>query len=366
MKRVAVPPLGHYGPVFARGLEALGYECVNIPAATRVALEHGCAAAPEDMCLPFKLVLGVFMDGMDAGAEAIVMFDTRGTCRFRYYHELHAALLEETHRAPEVIVFTAWHGLTLIWRRGIFNALRTVAAWRFLLGLVRLIEHIEDRAWAARPCEQRRGETTAVMRACLDIAAAVSSRRELAGARRRIDTLFDGIATARDAAPPVAVTVGEIYLLTEPASNLCLDETLGTLGIEVRRAERLSTLISRVLPHNRWRRARAARQYLPVPVGGHGLSSVADAVTHARAGVDGIIHLAPFGCMPETTVRPLIRAIGDAHDVPVLTLTFDEQAAQSGLDTRLEAFADVLHERRRTLFDLARATGTAGRVHTSL
>ena len=82
MKRVAVPPLGHYGPVFARGLEALGYECVNIPAATRVALEHGCAAAPEDMCLPFKLVLGVFMDGMDAGAEAIQIAAAREAQRY--------------------------------------------------------------------------------------------------------------------------------------------------------------------------------------------------------------------------------------------------------------------------------------------
>jgi predicted nucleotide-binding protein (sugar kinase/HSP70/actin superfamily) len=71
----------------------------------------------------------------------------------------------------------------------------------------------------------------------------------------------------------------------------------------------------------------------------------------ARAGFDGLVHLAPFECVPEPALsgaegvmaQNVLRQLQD--DIPILSLSFDEQTARAGLVTRLEAFADLLHAR---------------------
>jgi predicted nucleotide-binding protein (sugar kinase/HSP70/actin superfamily) len=56
----------------------------------------------------------------------------------------------------------------------------------------------------------------------------------------------------------------------------------------------------------------------------------------------GIIHLLPMGCMPEVTVRPLLEKIHLESGIPFLSLSLDEQVAEAGINTRLEAFVDVV------------------------
>ncbi|MFH0794525.1 MAG: hypothetical protein V2A74_10895, partial [bacterium] len=90
-----------------------------------------------------------------------------------------------------------------------------------------------------------------------------------------------------------------------------------------------------------------ARPYLQSLVGGHALDSVAYTIRCAREGYDGVIHVAPAGCMPEISVRPILRRISQDLDIPVFECSFDEHTSHVGLVTRLEAFVDVLYERRK-------------------
>ena len=57
---------------------------------------------------------------------------------------------------------------------------------------------------------------------------------------------------------------------------------------------------------------------------------------------DGVIHLLPAFCMPETSVRPILEKIHQESGIPFLSLSLDEQVAEAGIDTRLEAFVDVV------------------------
>ena len=80
-------------------------------------------------------------------------------------------------------------------------------------------------------------------------------------------------------------------------------------------------------------------------VGGHALGSIAQTMRCAKKGYDGMVHLAPSGCMPEVSIRPILRKLAADLDIPVLMLSFDEHTSPVGTATRVEAFADILHER---------------------
>ncbi len=59
--------------------------------------------------------------------------------------------------------------------------------------------------------------------------------------------------------------------------------------------------------------------------------------------VDGIVHLASFGCGPESFVAEVIQHEAHEHgDVPLLCVDIDEHSAEAGLLTRLEAFIDTV------------------------
>ncbi len=46
------------------------------------------------------------------------------------------------------------------------------------------------------------------------------------------------------------------------------------------------------------------------------------------------------------SVRPILRRVSRDYNIPVLTLSFDEHTSAVGVTTRLEAFVDLVEERR--------------------
>jgi predicted nucleotide-binding protein (sugar kinase/HSP70/actin superfamily) len=62
--------------------------------------------------------------------------------------------------------------------------------------------------------------------------------------------------------------------------------------------------------------------------------------------MDGIIHVFPFTCMPEIVAQNIQVKVSKELDNPVLTQIISEQTGEAGYQTRLEAFLDVLLERR--------------------
>ncbi|HBT16035.1 MAG TPA: CoA protein activase, partial [Firmicutes bacterium] len=70
---------------------------------------------------------------------------------------------------------------------------------------------------------------------------------------------------------------------------------------------------------------------------GHGLESVAHSVAMAREGIDGIVHVLPFTCMPEIVAQSVLPQVSRDYQLPILTLVVDEHSAEAGVHTRLEA-----------------------------
>lgn len=65
--------------------------------------------------------------------------------------------------------------------------------------------------------------------------------------------------------------------------------------------------------------------------------------------VDGIIHVTAFACGPDFAVDKLLEIKSKNHNIPYLTITLDEQTGQGGLNTRLEAFVDMISIKKKKL-----------------
>lgn len=64
-----------------------------------------------------------------------------------------------------------------------------------------------------------------------------------------------------------------------------------------------------------------------------------------RNNVDGVILLSAFPCGIDSLVNELV--IRKVKDIPIIQILLDELQGESGLQTRIESFIDILSERRR-------------------
>lgn len=71
----------------------------------------------------------------------------------------------------------------------------------------------------------------------------------------------------------------------------------------------------------------------------------AAAYLHSTNKIDGIIYISSFACGIDSVVIELIKdRIGDC---PFLILKIDEQTGEAGMNTRIEAFVDMIERRKR-------------------
>lgn len=66
-------------------------------------------------------------------------------------------------------------------------------------------------------------------------------------------------------------------------------------------------------------------------------------------GYDGLIFLAPLECNPNDALRISMETVQSSTNIPILTLLFDEHTSNLGVNTRLEAFLDLLNRRNSSL-----------------
>jgi predicted nucleotide-binding protein (sugar kinase/HSP70/actin superfamily) len=178
---------------------------------------------------------------------------------------------------------------------------------------------------------------------------------DLASLKQTVKLYFqqiDQIPKDHLAQPLKVGIIGELYAVMEPFVNMNIEDELGKRGVEVRRTKttffseytRLGSALN-VLDNEKKKLWKFASPYLARDVGGHGLESVGEKVRFANAGYDGLIHIAPFTCMPEAIAQNIM--LTTKKHIPVLTFVCDEHSEQTGMLTRIEAFVDLLYWRRK-------------------
>ena len=55
----------------------------------------GIKYSPNMICYPFKVTLGIFIDGINKGATDLIMYNTCGRCRFRQYYKIQELIMKD-------------------------------------------------------------------------------------------------------------------------------------------------------------------------------------------------------------------------------------------------------------------------------
>ncbi len=358
--KVTFPHLGNaYIPLEAL-LKGLGHEPITPPLASKRTLEWGSRHSPEETCLPFKIILGNMLEGIELGADCIFMIGGWGPCRLGYYGEIQRIILQDLGNRTEFITLEVPNGnYRLAWQRlkRIFEptqAEQFIAGCRLAWAKVGAMEELENMALKTRPREKQKGSTSRLLKTTLIELRNLESLRAVKKLRRESKGAFRDLVCDSSPAPSLRLgLVGEIYTVVEPFANLRLEERLGYLGVEVVRTISLKAwvwdhIFKNALGLYSLRKLKAAAAgYLRGFIGGHGLESVARSVALARRDFAGIIHILPLSCMPEIVAQSILPAVSRREQIPILSLVVDEHSGETGFQTRLEAFVDLLQRRRQ-------------------
>lgn len=355
--KVGIPNLGLVAPAFRRSAETLNLLMVAPPVSSHT-LSLGTRHSPEFACLPFKVILGTFIEALEMGAESLFMVTSSNACRMGYYTRVHEEILRDLGYRFQFLNHPSS-------KKGIADVLKTIkgltddAPWLKIIDAYRLgtsklkaLDDLERRMERLRPIVVDKGGAERLFHDTIRAIDAAPDMRAFRSTVRDHFRRLDRMPRDGSVRPLKVGLVGEIFVIMEPFVNLNVESELGRLGVEVVRNR--STFFSEytrplaylnVLNKDKKRLARYACPYMNRDVGGHGLESLAEKAHLASAGYDGLVHVIPFTCMPETIAQNIMPRVD--VDLPVLTIVCDEQTTRTGMLTRLEAFVDLLEYRRR-------------------
>jgi predicted nucleotide-binding protein (sugar kinase/HSP70/actin superfamily) len=342
---------------YTRVLRNLGVDVVLPPKPTKKTLNLGTKYSPEFACFPFKLTLGNMIEALESGADAIFMPGGMGPCRFGYYDAVQNQILKDLGYR-----FTMGSAEDPDRLSDMLDLMKRIAGLRtkgsllklfyFILLRLSVLDYALRKYFYIKPREVIPNEADRVFRESVQLIDSSLSFPSLLGARLKASNWFRKIALKPGVTPLRVGIIGELFMVLEPSANTGIDMRLARRGIEVWKSVWLSDWLNDRFRFKPFKRnqlrlsASYAHPYLRYPAGGESMESVGKTVLFAKKGVDGIIHIFPFTCMPELVAQTVLAKVQRDLDIPILTLIFDEHTTQGGIDTRIEAFIDLLERRR--------------------
>lgn len=353
--RITIPHIGNMYVAFRSMFNGVGVEMVVPPPTTKHTLSLGVKYSPEFVCLPFKLTLGNFIEALDMGAEVLIQAGGPGLCRYGYYARDQEKILKDLGYSFEMVTTELFEskivGVAHLAKRLSNNApyTRIASAMRFGMAKIAAMDDIERTVHQVRARELQKGTATRLYREAVQAIDDAQDGRTLKSVTKDYTGRLRAVPMNTETETLVVGIMGEFFIVLEPFSNMDVEIELGKLGVEVRRSAYVSHWLKFSLFLNAFgisekdRIHQAAQPYLKRDVGGDGWESIGEPILHLGE-YDGMVHLAPFTCMPEIIAQNIMPTIKDR--LPVLTITCDEQMGRSGMVTRLEAFVDLLWKKR--------------------
>jgi len=295
---IGLPRLGIYSNITKQLFETLGCQVVMPNKVSQEIIKPGVMNSPDMICYPYKVTLGQEIWNLEHGATDLIMFNTRGRCRFRHYHQLQEHTLRNL-------------GYNFI--------MHTISATNFFPVLMKLT--------GASPFR--------LTRAMLE---ALSRIREI-----------DRQAYNNNSSIKIGI-VGEIYTMLESDINFDIVQKLQRMGVAVDMSLTLSHWFKKELKLDFFEKReekREAKQLLNEPIGGHGFESIYNTIYYGKNGFDGVIHLLPLSCAPESIIEVLVDQVADKYNIALYRFPIDESNFEQGFLTRLETFVAMIKRKRQ-------------------
>ena len=358
--KVAFPHMGNIYIAWAAALKRLGVEPFIPPYSSKRTLSLGTKNSPESICLPYKLILGNFIEAIEGGADYVAMISSPGICRLGEYGAGIQNTLEDMGYHANYIELQLYDGIKGMFRfltqlTGVRNPITIIRAIVFAFRKVFATDRLENLLSYYRAREIHTGDAEKAFKKGMKLIYDADHYKDLKKAEKQATAEIKKVQIdAKRDVLHVDLT-GEIYLVQDPFSNQNIERELGKMGVQTRRTLTVSSFLrDAIIPKmfvkgetHLERAFRLAKPYLARDIGGDSLECVSDIIYANEKGKDGIIHVSPFTCMPEIMSQNFFPAIRENCEIPILPLILDEQTGKAGYITRLEAFVDLMRRRKR-------------------
>ncbi|MDO5437330.1 MAG: acyl-CoA dehydratase activase-related protein [bacterium] len=357
--KVAFPHMGTISICWAAALRKMGIEPFIPPYTSKKTLSLGTKNSPEAICLPYKLILGNFMEAIEGGADYVAMITSPGICRLGEYGKSIKNVLSDLGYEANFIELNLYNGFQGMWDfltelTGNKNPITIIRAINIAVRKVFAIDEIENFYSYYRAREYNIGDSEKAYKKAIKLVDKALTTRELKKALKeglkeiakvKIDTKKDVLH--------VDLT-GEIFLVLDSFANQNIEKELGKMGVQTRRSLTVSGFLKdAIIPKmckkgetHLERAFRMAKPYLMRDIGGDALECISDVMYANERGTDGLIHVSPFTCMPEIMSQNIFPKMREDVNLPILSLIMDEQTGKAGYLTRLEAFVDLMRRKK--------------------
>lgn len=351
-KKVAFPIFSHYNLCIKYFVEkALDAEYIMQPPMTNRTLDIGSRYSPDSVCTPFKSTLGSMIDALEAGADTLTM--TLGACRLGYYGELQEKILHELGYTFDFINLSEYStGNPKDYLKALrrINPKSSVARMTRVAGetlkMMSYLDEIESEYYRNCGFECHHGDYKKAWKKFLVFMETADTLHDIESAYKIVKKEFADIPVNKPDIPLRVGIIGEYFTAVDAFSNLNLEQKLADMGVEV---HRWMSVTNRNLRYHGKNLSVEIKDYCTYEMGPTSTANIWCAKHYASLGFDGIIHAKSAGCTPEIDIMPILQNISSDYKVPILYLTYDSQTSDTGLDTRLEAFYDMIQMRKKAV-----------------
>lgn len=346
---VSFPHLGDYSVVFTQVMRHMlpDSQVLPPPPITQRTIDLGSRYSPDDICSPFKFNIGNFIEALEQGAN--VLFQIGMGCRCGYYGELQEQILRDLGYHFRFVCLSRERAKPQAAYKSMQELGCTLSVSKMLYALllagesIRTMDRFDYFMRENIGFETVSGSFQAVRQQLLREIANANSLRDLHAAKAKCKRASAKLKIDKPENPPRVGMVGDLYTLMEPFSNFYVEKQLAEAGISVSRVMSVWFLL---FQQNRRRALNRSGNYLRYAVGANGVDSVSQSLSYAKKSYDGIVHMKSFGCIPELNATPALMNISRDWTIPILNLSFDSHTSETGVQTRLEAFSDMIMMKR--------------------
>lgn len=346
--KISYPLIGNYGFIVQFFLDnVLKDEIIKPPIITTKTLELGSKYSPDFVCTPFKYTLGTMIESLEHGADTLIQLG--GGCRYGYYHELQNQILKDLGYHFQLINLINggnYIKITKLIKEYHLHPkyLKIPKYYIMMKQMVKYLDNIEDYIRKNRCYEKEKGAFNQLEGKMIKDFITCSNAFKLRCIYKKYLKQFKLIPMNKPSKEIKIGIIGELYTLMESFSNYNIEQKLNDRGISVTRFTNASYLL--------FEKKNKVKKYLKelkikYRMGADALDNIYHTEYMCKNNYDGIIHIKSSFCTPEILVKPIIEDIAQKHDVPVIFFSIDMNTSETGFETRLDAFCDMLEMRNK-------------------
>lgn len=345
---------------YKKFLELLGHEVIMPDKPSQRTVDLGVLNSPEFICYPFKIMMGTYIELCENGVDVIISSGGSGPCRAGMYCAIHQKVLKSLGYNTELLIFDSIFRDFKEFKRkakmilngnSIFTMLKHL---RLAFRMICQMDKLQEKIKILRAYEVNRGDFDTAWDEITEIYDKCMKLSDLKDAHAHAEKILESVEVK---IPPenkrlkIGI-VGEIYVIMESSTNMEVEKRLNALGVEVTNVQDISSWVKHnILPRriNRsksWKVYDMGKKYKRYACGGHDMENTGWIAEFAKEGYDGIVHMMPFGCLPELVTRSIIPELCDELGMPILSVSLDEQMGEANFQTRLEAFVDLCRKKK--------------------